>query len=156
MNSSAAFSPDDLCDCILLPSQFNDLRSRSFPLGGEYRLLWAVLADAIRIYLTNRESTTPNRRKEFVEAHNWFHTPEDKPCSLFAFHTICDVLGIEPKSFLKRLESTRVPALPRRRYRIVMPSSAIRCSAVRKRPGRDGSYAPRSNRISDDPARSVA
>ncbi len=156
MNSSAALSLDDICDCILLPSQFNDLRRRSFPLRGEYRLLCAVLEDATRVYLTNRESTTPDRRKEFMEVHNWFHPPEDKPCSLFAFHTICDVLGIEPKSFLKRLESARAPALSKRRYRIVTPSSAIRCSAVRKRPGRNGSYALRNNCISDDLAISIA
>ena len=150
MNSSVALSLDDICDCALVPSQFYDSRLRPFPLGGEYLLLWAVLEDAIRIYRANREYVTPNQRKELAEVYAWFYSPEGKSHSVFAFHTICDLLGIDSQLFLRALESSDVPNLPRRRYRNVAPTATIRCPAAPEHPGKDGSYRSRSNGIANN------
>jgi hypothetical protein len=92
----------------ILPSQYNDLiRRRSLALAGEYRLLWAVLESAIEGYLANQTCATAKQREAFEEVYDWFHTSPDQGRGLFAFPTICDLLGIDPGMLLKGLDSIR-------------------------------------------------
>ena len=115
MNTATEFASEDLSGSIL-PPQYNDLlRRRSTVADGEYRLLWRVLEDAIRSYLANRECSNPAQRKSFEEVRSWFE-PADEPRCLFAFETVCDLLGVDPGRLLKGLKALDAREfLPRRR-----------------------------------------
>ncbi len=92
----------------ILPSQYNDLiRRRSPTLNAELRLLWAVLESAIGSYLANQACATAKQREAFEEVYGWFHTTPDEGRGLFAFPTICELLGIGSGMVLKRLDSIR-------------------------------------------------
>jgi hypothetical protein len=96
----------------IMPSQYNDLvRRRSPGFGGERRLLWAVLEDAIDTYLANMDCATAKQRNEFDEICGWFYTPKDQPAGLFSFESICDLLEIDAPSLLKGIESIRERAI---------------------------------------------
>jgi hypothetical protein len=98
---------------LLLPSQYNDLiRRRLLGLDGEYRLLWAVLESAIESYLANETCATPKQHAAFDEIYGWFRTSPDKGRGLFAFATICDLLGIDSGVLLKGIESLCVHDVP--------------------------------------------
>jgi hypothetical protein len=98
--SKAIESPGEDISDALLPSQYHDLiRHQSSVINAEYRLLWAILADAIRIYLN------PSRSGDFEEVRNWFESRQTKPGSLFAFEIVCDYLGIDARRLLNHLKS---------------------------------------------------
>jgi hypothetical protein len=104
MNTGIEFASEDLGGSIL-PSQYNDLlRRRSTVADGEYRLLWTVLEDAIRSYLVNRGCSNPTQCRKFEEVRSWFE-PANEPRGLFAFETICDLLGVDSGRLLKGLKS---------------------------------------------------
>jgi hypothetical protein len=118
MNEFAGVLAEDSTGSIL-PSQYNDLiRRRSFVLDGERRLLWAVLDDAIRCYLANLKCSSPTRRNAFEEVSRWFHAAPraHKPDALFAFQSICDLLGLDASCLLARLEAARFRTLAMRRH----------------------------------------
>ncbi len=109
----------DLNDSIL-PSQYNDLiRRRSPAAEGEYRLLWAVLEDAIRTYLENRRCSNPIQQTRFEEVRGWFEVAQDYSGSLFGFQTICDLLDLNSGRLLAGLKSAGARAFPVRRHRLV-------------------------------------
>lgn len=115
--NTVEFTGEDLSDSIL-PSQYNDLlRRRSTVADGEYRLLWSVLEDAVRGYLANRPCSNATQRKRFEEVSDWFE-PADEPRSLFAFETVCDLLGVDSGRLLKGLKSLDDRELPMRRHRL--------------------------------------
>lgn len=90
----------------ILPSQYNDLvRRRSGGFEGERRLLWAVLEDAVGIYLANLRCATGRQRDEFEEVSAWFRPPKDQRSRLFSFETICELLEIDARLLRKGLES---------------------------------------------------
>jgi len=98
-----------LSDPVLLPSQYDDLfRRRARMAEGEYRLLWAVLENGIRSYLANMDCSTSARCSAFEEACSWFHPAEHQPQDLFAFQSLCDLLGIDATMLLKGLESIQL------------------------------------------------
>ena len=115
MNTAIEFASEDLSGSIL-PSQYNDLLRRcSTVADGEYRLLWSVLEDAIRSYLVNRGCSNPTQCRKFEEVRSWLEAT-DEPRSLFAFETVCDLLGVDPGRLLKGLKSLDAREfLPRRR-----------------------------------------
>jgi hypothetical protein len=118
MNTGIKFTRENLSDSIL-PSQYNDLLRRpSTVADGEYRLLWNVLEDAIRSYLANRACSNPTQRRNFEEVRIWFE-PADEPRSLFAFETVCDLLGIDSGRLLNGLKSLDAREFPRRRQRVL-------------------------------------
>ena len=101
----------------LLPSQFNDLiRRRPSKSGGEYRLLWAVLEDAIRTYLSNIKCASFRQRNAFAEVCEWFFAERQAGDGLFGFHSICDALEIEADDLLLALNKLQIRDLPMRRY----------------------------------------
>jgi hypothetical protein len=78
-------SSQDFSDSNLLPSQYNDvIRRPSSVAAGEYRLLWGVLEDALRLYMGNMDCSTPRRRLQFEEVREWFQA-EDKNCCVLVF-----------------------------------------------------------------------
>jgi hypothetical protein len=97
----------------ILPSQCDDLvRRRSGGFAGERRLLWAVLEDAIDAYLSNMRCATARQRGEFDDVCAWFRPPQNQPDRLFSFESICDVLEIDGRKLLRRIESIRERETP--------------------------------------------
>lgn len=106
MSAPAHISFEVFSDGVLLPSQYNDLaRSGRSISAGEYRLLWAVLEDAISTYLANRDCSTRNQRREFEEVCNWLHATQNPLQGLFTFASICEVFDLDADLLLRALES---------------------------------------------------
>jgi hypothetical protein len=99
----------------LLPSQYFEHDERRKLLNGEYRLLFAVLADAIRSYAANIGARSGEQRLILAELRIWFHSADSE--RLFAFESICDLVGIKAEIVLKCLRTISVRSLPTRRYR---------------------------------------
>ena len=120
---------------VLLPVQFSRVFSRDLRLERERLLMFAVLEDGITSYLTHARARTRRGREAFAEAHDWVSSPDRR--RLFAFETICDVLGIDAGS-LRRALSER---------------QARRGRQLRCRPLSTAGRASRSARTRDTTAR---
>ena len=77
----------------ILPTQYGSMGRRKLPAEGERKLLFAVLEDAIRCYLKNRDSACRND-PEFLEAAEWLSSDEES--SPFSFIRVCEALRINP------------------------------------------------------------
>jgi hypothetical protein len=105
MDTAAQLSPEVLTDSIL-PSQYVDLiRRRSTLCEGEYRLLWAVLEDAVRIYRSDRARSNRVQRERFQEVRDWFEQKSANHSNLFDFRSLCEQLGIDADRLRKGLKS---------------------------------------------------
>ena len=101
-----------------LPSQYFAHVERRKLLNGEYRLLLAVLEDAIRSYLVNMSARRGEQRVMLAELRHWFYSRDGSgKQGLFAFESICELLGIEADLVRKRLGAISVRDLGTRRYR---------------------------------------
>jgi hypothetical protein len=117
MKPAAKFTPEDYQD-LVLPSQYDDLVRRRSPLNdGEYRLVWAVLEEAIRTYRASRKCSTPIQREKFQEVCSWFEPNEAQARSGLSFQRICEVLGIDPDSCWSDSSLSMLANFRRRRYR---------------------------------------
>ena len=113
--------PEDF-DGPILPAQYFESMKRPKLLVGEYRLLLAVLEDAVRCYLTDINGRSKEQRARFAEVRRWFYSSGDaEQQALFAFESICDLLGIDPGVVRRRLGSISLGELPWRRLRWVRP-----------------------------------
>jgi hypothetical protein len=118
MNTIGELTREDLSDCVL-PSQYNDLFGRrSVYRDGEYRLLFAILEDAIKTYLANKRCANPAQKKRFEETRGWFESARESNAGLFGFQSICELLEIEPARLLESLKSFEPSPLSVRRHRI--------------------------------------
>jgi hypothetical protein len=86
----------------VLPAQYYARWRNHGPFEGEFRLLFAVLQDAIRCYFHSRTGKTYQRRLEFREVKRWFEDRSD--CALFAFENVCGLLGIDSGALRRSLE----------------------------------------------------
>ena len=121
---------------VLMPVQYYQLVKRHSPLHGEFRLLYAVLEDAIRCYVSTRSARSRIQRVRFLEVSNWFgpRPPSaPRPIGLFAFEPLCEALGIEPDAVRKCLNSLDVENIPTRRHRRTSPYSMAAPGARRSR-----------------------
>ena len=90
------FEPD-----IIVPSQFFATLRRQAPRkGGEYRLLVAVLEDAIDCFQENAHAANKWQQRLFNEAQAWIlgegaESDADKQGPRFSFAYVCDVLGLD-------------------------------------------------------------
>ncbi len=101
----------------ILPAQYFDKSSKRKPLEGEYRLLVAVLEDAVRSYVISMSRGTSHQRLLFEELRAWFHASGSRtPDDLFAFESICEVLGISAEAVRLRLNSISLRDLPTRHH----------------------------------------
>ncbi len=116
----------------ILPVQYFELINRRKFLDGERHLLLAVLEEAARSYLTNMNCRNREQRIRFAEVRRWFY-PRDEQQGLFAFESICDLLGIEANIFRRRLGSISLRDLPSRRVRWVPSVPGQRGHALRSR-----------------------
>lgn len=120
----------------LMPVQYYQLVKRHSPTDGVHRLLYAVLEDAIRCYVATMNARSRQQRARFVEVQQWFRakpSANSGPTGLFAFETLCEVLGIEPNIVRKRLKTLRLSQLPTRRHRRASPTSRGTRRTVRRR-----------------------
>jgi hypothetical protein len=97
---------------VLLGTQWTGAQSAG--ASGEKRLMAAVLADAIRIYLKHAHSLTASGRMEFRETAEWIESRSRG--SLYGFQSVCETLGIEAERLRGRLRvlaaSDDQPAIP--------------------------------------------
>ena len=95
------FEPD-----VLRPSQFFATLPRQAPhKTGEYRLLLAVLANAVECFQKYVRAKNKAERQLFEEAEQWIMAENDRRDRLveltgraFSFRYVCEVLDIPPDS----------------------------------------------------------
>lgn len=102
----------------LMPSQYYDLIGHRTMLNGEKKLLFAVLEDAIRVYVLNMNGRTAGARRSFEEVCEWMNARSDGQ-DLFSFESLCETFGIQPDTLRQQLSMLRARDLPRRRVRSV-------------------------------------
>lgn len=103
MGTSEALDPllDNVVEpAAILPAQYFS-KNRDRECEGELRLLAAVLEDAVRSYLSNRNAASTQRRQEFWENKRWFQS--HRQSSLLDFETICGLLEIDPDAVRRML-----------------------------------------------------
>jgi hypothetical protein len=98
----------------LLRSQYYDSVGRRYHLNGEFRLLLALLTDAVICYVRYAKARDPEQHRLFNEAQHWFHGRNQR--GLFAFETVCDLLGLEPDAVRKSLKLVSAARLKLRRH----------------------------------------
>ena len=77
----------------ILPSQYGTMGRRKLPGEGERKLLFAVLEDAIRVYIKNRNRGEASLNDpDFIEAAEWLNSDEEE--GPFTFLRVCEGLGI--------------------------------------------------------------
>ncbi len=117
---------------VVLSAQDHPER-RNLP-EGEYRLLVAVLEQAIRSYLVGRNARTGQRRLDHDEVRRWFHGSEQLgPNGRFTFRLLCELLEIDAQVLRERLNSIGVHALPTHRQPRLHPLAAGPRRARRQR-----------------------
>ncbi|MBM4266511.1 MAG: hypothetical protein FJ144_07875 [Deltaproteobacteria bacterium] len=93
----------------MTPEQFAGLLRRHSWRDGEHRLVAAVLQDAVETFQKHAFATSPEKRELFDEVYGWVTNREDH--SLFAFTTVCEILGLDPDylrgGLLRWLEQNR-------------------------------------------------
>jgi hypothetical protein len=97
----APFEPD-----TLLSSQYFD-RLRAPHRSGEFRLMVAILEDAIHIYRTH----AARGGSEFEEAEAWIENRDDS--YVFSFQSICDIADLNADYLRRGLHAWKARALAR-------------------------------------------
>jgi hypothetical protein len=102
------FQPD-----TLLPSQYFDRFRRRNQLGGERRLMLAVLEDAVDMYRKHC-GTSGRNRQLFLDAEEWIDD-EDRTW-VFSFLNLCDVLDLDGDYLRRGLHALKARAAGAPRY----------------------------------------
>jgi hypothetical protein len=137
MSDRSPFVPD-----AVLPSQFFGTRrsqTRPKPVP-EYRLLIALLEDALECFQKYVCATSRKKRRLFAEAEQWImgderaHASRAEPTNpAFSFEYVCEVLDIEPtcvRGSLRRWRAAQEKTVP--------SAASVRnslCSVPRRRLG---------------------
>ena len=94
------FQPD-----VLLPSQFFASMRKRVPQEPEYRLVVAVLEDAIDCFQKHLFSRDPKARQLFDDASEWIASDDRKwP---YSFISICEILNLNPGYVRRGLDEWR-------------------------------------------------
>ena len=114
-SAGPVFQPD-----TVLPSQFFAiLREKGF-IEGEKRLMAAVLADAVDVYMKQAFTADSKARNLFLDAEAWLFADEPGPW-FFSFHILCDMLGLAPEYIRRGLREWHLKRQPS-----IRPSEAFR------------------------------
>jgi len=131
-NGTLDFTAADDCAAIL-PAQYFDHTSRRKLLEGEYRLLAAVLEEAVRSYVVSMSRRTEQQRLDFEQLRCWFRASGSRNRQeLFAFESICDLLGIGAEALRAHLSSIGILDLPTRLHLIRFPLVSLPRSRRRR------------------------
>lgn len=114
---SAMFQPD-----TMLPSQYFAAMRKRVPQEAEYRLIVAVLEDAIDCFQKHCDARDSKTRQLFEDAAQWVSS-EDRSWP-FSFLNICDVLNLDPAYVREGLEQHRARRMAQRSK--VVPLSDIK------------------------------
>jgi hypothetical protein len=77
-----------------LEREYEESQGRKSVREGEFRLMLAVLEDAVKCYLKYAPAKDRRGKQHFREAEEWiFQRGSDW---LFSFENVCEVLGIDP------------------------------------------------------------
>jgi hypothetical protein len=94
--------PSLLSGSAVLPVQSGDSSRGARISDGEYRLMLAMLEDAIQCYLNYwNEPNDIKKRRCAWEANRWIDSPSRT--GLFAYENICLLLEIEPELLRRKL-----------------------------------------------------
>ncbi len=121
----------------VLPGQYYDIVGRRRWQDGEYRLAFAVLADAVACHYKYRDAKSRKGRLLFEEVRLWIHSHSRG--GVFAYRNLCETLGIDPDALAKALETRRPlaePALREIRVWRGKPRRGLTASASRSNRGR--------------------
>ncbi len=83
----------------IIPVQYSDPVAVRIQSSGEYRLLWAILEDAIDCYFRYADLPSDSAREQFREAEAWIESSEEE--WLCSFNNICRHFQIDP-GYLRR------------------------------------------------------
>lgn len=97
---SSMFQPD-----TMLPSQYFAAMRKRVPQEAEYRLVVAVLEDAIDCFQKHCDARDAKTRQLFEDAAQWVGS-EDRTWP-FSFLNICDVLNLDPAYVREGLQQHR-------------------------------------------------
>jgi hypothetical protein len=114
----------------LLGHQYYEMVGARRVSNGPRTLMFAVLEDGIRCYLSNMNATRPSRRQQFEEAEAWIE--DRREVSPFSFETLCNVFEIDADKLRAQLDTMTARRLPRRLIGISRPSRP-RPARVRRR-----------------------
>lgn len=108
--TDSIFNREDLeaspcASSCLLPVQYFDQLRRPIVDSGEEALMFAVLEDALRRYLRGAGPRSPRERQELAELERWFEGRDQS--GIFAFETLCEAFGIEPRDLREALQTQR-------------------------------------------------
>ncbi|MGO9056652.1 MAG: hypothetical protein ACLQU2_04605 [Candidatus Binataceae bacterium] len=120
----------------VLPGQYYDIVGRRRWQDGEYRLAFAVLADAVACYYKYRDAKSRKGRLLFEEVRLWIHSHSRN--GVFAYRNLCETLGIDPDALARALEQRRPlgePALREIRVWRGKPRRGLTASASRSSRG---------------------
>ncbi|HZY58427.1 MAG TPA: hypothetical protein VFE56_01610 [Candidatus Binataceae bacterium] len=102
--------PDNFRGDAVLPAQYYDIVGRRRWQDGEYRLAFAVLADAVACYYKYRHARSRKGRLLFEEVRLWMNARNRS--GVFAFRNLCEILGIDPDALARALDKQRDPGEP--------------------------------------------
>lgn len=94
------FQPD-----VLLPAQFFAAMRKRVPREPEYRLIIAVLQDAIECYQKHLFARDHKARQLHEDAREWIES--DDRSWPYSFVSICEVLNLSPEYIRRGLEQWR-------------------------------------------------
>ena len=77
---------------VVLPTQFNVNEDVGI-IGGERKLMAALLSDGIEAYIHRVTSPTFGRRPDADDVVEWVHTKDES--YVFGFDSVCSCLGID-------------------------------------------------------------
>jgi hypothetical protein len=127
----------------VLPGQYYDILGRRRWQDGEYRLAFAVLADAVACYYKYRQARSRKGRLLFEEVRLWMHSHNHN--GVFAFRNLCEILGIDPDALAVALDKQRDPGEPAlREIRVWRGKPRRGMTATAPRSTRGRAPAPRS------------
>lgn len=102
----------------VMPAQFYAATARNVPSQrGEWRLLLALLEDAIHCYQKYARSRKSRERRLFEDARYWImderesHRRRDQGNGTFSFEQVCSILGIDPEYLRAGLRRWHAAAL---------------------------------------------
>jgi hypothetical protein len=104
------FQPD-----VLLPGQFFAAMRKRVPQEPEYRLIVAVLEDAIDCYQKHLHAQDGKARQIFEETEEWIESDDRRwP---YSFVSICDILNLNPEYVRRGLKAWKTHRLSAPRAR---------------------------------------
>lgn len=117
-NQRGAGSGGPVGPAAVLPVQFFSTLQRQGPhRTGEYRLLVAVLEDAIHCFKRYALPRSARELRLFAEAERWImdeddpHVADSSEPALFSFEYVCGVVGLDPAGVRQSLQRWRAARL---------------------------------------------